>query len=86
MTAIIINNNFQKIASIVRFHRKQAKLSRIQLAEIAGIGKTVIYDVENGKASVRFETLQKIFSVLNITVQLNSPLMHQLNEIDNEKS
>ncbi len=86
MAVNLNSDNLQKIASIVHFHRKQARLSRIQLAEIAGVGKTVIYDIENGKTSVRFETLQKIFSVLNISIQLDSPLMHQLKEIANEKS
>ncbi len=86
MAAIVVKEDFQKIAIIVQFHRKKAGLSRIQLAEIAGVGKTVIYDIENGKASVRFETLQKVFSVLNISILLDSPLMNQLKEIANEES
>ncbi len=86
MAAIIINEDFQRIAGIVRFHRKQAGLSRIQMAKISGVGKTVIYDVEHGKASVRFETLRKICSVLHITIQLNSPLMNQFMEIADEQS
>lgn len=86
MAAIQFEGDFQTIGNIIRFHRKQAGLSRIQLAEIADVGKTFIYDVEHGKATVRFETLQKILSVLNISIQLESPLMDQFREVNHEKS
>lgn len=64
-----------ELADIIRMHRKAAGLSRIQLAELAGVGKTVIYDIEKGKESVRLDTLRKILKVLNIKVGLTSPLM-----------
>lgn len=37
------------VGRIVQFHRKQAGLSRIALADIAGVGKTIVYDIEKGK-------------------------------------
>ena len=86
MAAIHVKGDFQTIAKIIRFHRNQAGLSRIRLAEIADVGKTAIYDVEHGKASVRFETLQKILDTLNISIQLDSPLMNQFEEATDEES
>ncbi len=68
------------IGQVVLFHRNQAKQSRSQLADIAGVGKTVIYDIENGKESVRFSTLLKVLEALNITVTLHSPLMKFFDE------
>jgi transcriptional regulator with XRE-family HTH domain len=50
-------------------------LSRIDLADIAGVGKTAVYDIENGKETVRFNTLLKVLGALNISISLNSPLM-----------
>jgi HTH-type transcriptional regulator/antitoxin HipB len=38
----------QELAEVIRMHRKAARLSRVQLAELAGVGKTVIYDIEKG--------------------------------------
>lgn len=76
----------QELAQIVRMHRKAAKLSRVQLAEIAGVGKTVIYDIETGKESVQMDTLQKILKVLNIRILLKSPLMDSLQNAEDEKS
>ena len=66
-------------------HRKAAKLSRVNLAELAGVGKTVIYDIEKGKESVQLDTLRKILKVLNISITLTSPLMDHLNGTDDEK-
>lgn len=74
----------QLLAEIVRKHRKAAGLSQIQLAEMAGVGKTVIFDLEKGKETIQLDTLRKILSVLNIKVQLVSPLMNQI--LNNEKS
>ncbi len=75
----------QKLAEVVRLHRKAAKLSRIQLAELAGVGKTVIYDIEKGKESIRLNTLRKILKVLNIKIVLTSPLMDNLTNQGDEK-
>ena len=69
-----------KISDIVWFHRKKSGLSRIQLADLAGVGKTVIYDIEKGKETIRFSTLQKVLKTLNINITFTSPLMEALNE------
>jgi transcriptional regulator with XRE-family HTH domain len=50
------------------------------LANLAGVGKTVIYDIENGKETIRFSTLQKVLTALNIKITFTSPLMEVLNE------
>jgi HTH-type transcriptional regulator / antitoxin HipB len=73
------------IADIIKKHRKAARLSRIQLADMAGVGKTVIYDIENGKESVQLDTLKKILKVLNIKIVFTSPLMENINNAGNEK-
>jgi HTH-type transcriptional regulator/antitoxin HipB len=60
MTVKINPKTILKIGRVVKFHRKQSGLSRIYLADIAGVGKTVVYDIENGKQTVRLNTLFKI--------------------------
>lgn len=76
----------QELSHVVKMHRKAAKLSRASLAEMAGVGKTVIYDIENGKDSIQLNTLRKILKVLNVRIELISPLMDHQHIIDNEKS
>ena len=69
-----------KISEIVLFHRKKSGLTRNQLADLAGVGKTAIYDIEKGKETIRFSTLQKVLKALNINIIFTSPLMGALNE------
>jgi y4mF family transcriptional regulator len=76
----------KRFGQILRQHRKEAGLSRIQLAEIAGLGKTVIYDVEHGKPTVRLDTLMKLFDVLNIKITIDSPLIQSMEKRGHEKS
>jgi len=73
-TAMMVNIELNEI---ILYHRKQAKLTRIELAELAGVGKTVIYDIENGKKTVKWSTMLTILEALNIKIDLISPLMDE---------
>src|SRR5476649_1397796 len=66
------------LAKLIQSHRQKAGLTQAQLAKLAGVGKTVVWDIENGKESVQWDTLQKIFRVLNITVEWRSPLIDRI--------
>ncbi len=78
------------IGEIVRFHRTRAGLTQKALADHAGVGKTVVFDIEKNKQSVQWDSLNKVLHALNITIVFNSPLMKELNEelkkADDEKS
>ena len=63
------------LGDVIRYHRKRAGLSRVDLATIAGVGKTVIYDIEHGKETIQFRSLVRVLEALNIALSLNSPLM-----------
>jgi HTH-type transcriptional regulator / antitoxin HipB len=54
--------------------RNRAKLTQAELAELAGVGKTVVWDLEHGKRTVRLETLIKILAPLNIELIARSPI------------
>jgi transcriptional regulator with XRE-family HTH domain len=76
-----------KLHEIVKFHRRVSGLSQAELAKLAGVGKTVVFDLEHGKNSIQFDTLNKILSVLNISIRFVSPLMDSMNSgISVEKS
>lgn len=66
------------LSKVIRQHRKIAGLSQLQLAELAGVGKTVVFDLEKGKETVQLDTLRKILNALNIKVELTSPIMNQI--------
>jgi len=69
-----VNN---ELHNVILYHRKQAKLSRNELAELAGVGKTVIYDLEKGKKTVKWSTILTILQALNIDIKFQSPLMEE---------
>lgn len=63
------------LAALIRRHRKQSGLSQQELAELAGVGKNLVYDLESGKDTVRWANLLKVLTVLNIRVEFHSPLL-----------
>lgn len=65
-----------QIGKMIRFHRKKSGLSQKELGKIAGLGKTAVFDIENGKRCVRINTLCRVLDILNIKMQFQSPLMH----------
>ena len=75
----------KELATIIKRHRKAANLTQLELAELAGVGKTAVFDIEKGKETVKIQTLRKVLKVLNIEMRFTSPLLDNWN-IDNEKS
>ena len=62
-----------EIANLIHYYRKHIGLSQQELARLEGVGKTVIYDIEKGKESVRLNTLLKVLDVLNIQIKFETP-------------
>jgi len=59
---------------MVKTHRKKAGLTQIELANLAGIGKTTVFDIEKNKETVRWSNILVVLKVLNIEVEFKSPL------------
>lgn len=75
-----------QIGEMIRFHRKMAKLSQLELAKLSGVGKTAVFDIEQGKETVKLSTLTKLLRALNITLKFNGPLMALFEKERDEKS
>ncbi|HQO09910.1 MAG TPA: helix-turn-helix domain-containing protein [Clostridiales bacterium] len=75
-----------ELHKILLFHRRQAGLTRNELAELAGVGKTVIFDLEKGKNTVKLSTVLKVLEALNIDIKLQSPLMEEYEKSDNKNT
>jgi y4mF family transcriptional regulator len=76
----------RRIGEMVRFHRKMARLSQVELAKLSGVGKTVVFDLEHGKETVRLSTLMKILIALNITIGFHGPLIQLFEKEHHETS
>ena len=69
-------NDFD-LGLFVKEHRKQAGLTQLELANLAGVGKTTVFDVEKNKETVRWNNILAVLKVLNIEVKFISPI-HKL--------
>jgi HTH-type transcriptional regulator / antitoxin HipB len=74
------------LGEAIRFHRRKSGLSQRGLADLAQIGKTSVFDIEKGKATTRLATLLAVLKVLNIRLDLQSPLVKEFHATVNENS
>jgi ribosome-binding protein aMBF1 (putative translation factor) len=68
------------IGEVVKYHRKKSGLSQLELANMAELGKTVIFDIEHGKESVKLSTIKRVFKVLNLKLKLEGPFVEEFLE------
>ena len=63
----------QDLAEQIRSARKDRGLSLKQLAYLAGIGKTAMFDLEHGNPGVRLNTLLSVLAKLDMDLRLIKP-------------
>jgi len=69
--------NINDIGKIIKYHRKRSGMTQMELADLAGVGKTVVFDIEQGKETMQMRTLWLICGALNISIIFSSPLMEE---------
>ena len=70
----------EEMPELLLTHRKKSGLSQQELAKLAGVGKTAIFDLEHGKMTVQLDTLLRVLNALNIELRLLSPLLQAMKE------
>ncbi len=58
----------KKVGEEIRDRRKSLRMEQIDLQDYSGVGSTTISKLEQGKANITLETLEKIFEVLGLEV------------------
>ncbi len=66
---------FNKIASLIAWHRKRAGLSQSELAHHAGVSRYVVQDLEAGHARTTWKKLEPVLEVLNLRLEPEGPLV-----------
>jgi len=62
------------LGQAIREHRRTAGLTQPELAQLAGVGKSSVFDIEKGKSTVRLETLLRVLAALNMELHWRSPM------------
>lgn len=65
------------LSSLVRFHRKAAELSQIELAVLANVSRKVVQCIESGGDQVSWKNVQAVLAVLNVSLIPTGPLVLQ---------
>lgn len=60
----------QSVSELIRFRRKQLKITQPHLAELADVNVNTIARIERGQANPTFDVLTKIADVLGMEFQL----------------
>jgi len=63
----------QEIFDLVLKARKHAGLTQKELADLAGVAKNLIYQLEKGKTTIQYSNLLKVLQVLNIEIKFILP-------------
>ncbi len=66
-----------QLASLVRFHRKRAGLSQLDMASMADVSRKVVQDLEAGRGGVSWRNLLTVLAVLNVNLRPDGPLIDE---------
>ena len=66
-----------QLASMIRWHRRRAELSQIELAHHAGVSRYVVQDLEAGAGRTTWARILPVLRALNIQLLPQGPLVNQ---------
>ena len=66
-----------QLGDLITFHRKKAGLTQVGLAELSGVSRSVVQDLEAGKGRTVWVHVEAILSVLNVELQPVGPLVNE---------
>ena len=60
----------EELGKLIKHRRKVLRLTIRELADLAGMSKTTIAQIERGVSNPTFEVLQNIFEYLNLEIKV----------------
>lgn len=65
----------EDLASLVAFHRKKAGLTQFELAELSGVSRFVVQDLEAGNGRTTWRHVESVLKSLNLNLEPQGPLV-----------
>ena len=72
--------------SLLRFHRRAARLSQVELASLAGVSRKVVQNIEVGNTKVSWDNVIAVLKALNISMEPTGPMVHKWRNSLNSES
>ena len=67
----------KQLGNLITFHRKKAGLTQVGLAELAGVSRSVVQNLEAGKGRTIWKHVEAVLNILNIELEPTGPLIQQ---------
>ncbi len=67
----------KQLGNLITFHWKKAGLTQVGLAELAGVSRSVVQDLEAGKGRTIWKHVEAVLNILNIELKPTGPLIQQ---------
>jgi DNA-binding XRE family transcriptional regulator len=67
----------EQLASLIRWHRRRAGLSQVELARFAGVSRYVVQDLETGTGRTAWGRVLPVLQALNLRLQPEGPLVKE---------
>ena len=65
----------EQLGSLIRFHRKKARLTQVELAALSGVSRFVVQELEMGTGRTTWKHVVSVLEVLNLELKPAGPLV-----------
>jgi predicted transcriptional regulator len=65
----------EQLGSLIRFHRKKAGLTQVELAALSGVSRFVVQELEAGTGRTTWKHVVSVLEVLNLELKADGPLV-----------
>jgi predicted transcriptional regulator len=65
----------EQLGSLIRFHRKKAGLTQVELAALSGVSRFVVQELEAGTGRTTWKHVVSVLEILNLELKADGPLV-----------
>jgi predicted transcriptional regulator len=65
----------EQLGSLIRFHRKKAGLTQVELAALSGVSRFVVQELEAGTGRTTWKHVGSVLEILNLELNPHGPLV-----------
>ena len=67
----------EDLGTLVAFHRRKAGLTQVELAQLAGVSRFIVQELEAGKGRTTWKHVEAVLQTLNLRLEPSGPLVEE---------